>query len=429
MSATNPPSINTSNSGSTRVLDVLPLRNSCEACASSKLRCSKEKPTCNRCAKRGVNCEYFITKRAGRKPGSRSSINRGSSSSNIERPGPAERTQSFDGALSESSDKLNEDLIMLDQSLPTTFMELDTFSDACFATNNIDFDFFNAADLLSTYVEGSGNSSDSSIRSNSTGATGFDKQGNFSITTLGLDGAIPEVSMPLPETDLGNWRSPLPELESTEQRCSCLAEALGTITRLSHLSSTVCTTWATSGLDNVMILRTVLDVVEQNKVTINTVKGILDCSNFHDGHLLAIISFIIFKMLSLYAAVACKDPNLQNLQSGLAQPTPQLESMMSSPGPLDSYNLDRSDPQHMAGRIVLGELHRLRHLIAQLVEKLKSQTVTQEQAEGTEMQQSMDLDLEMRLPLSPVMYEQLDLDLRRRLKALSWAIVDRMTRL
>jgi len=43
------------------------LRDSCHLCASSKVKCHKEKPTCSRCAKRGLKCEYFVTKRAGRK--------------------------------------------------------------------------------------------------------------------------------------------------------------------------------------------------------------------------------------------------------------------------------------------------------------------------------------------------------------------------
>lgn len=43
------------------------LRDSCNACAVSKLKCSKEKPLCARCAKRGLRCEYFATRRAGRR--------------------------------------------------------------------------------------------------------------------------------------------------------------------------------------------------------------------------------------------------------------------------------------------------------------------------------------------------------------------------
>ncbi|KAG5925846.1 hypothetical protein E4U42_003884 [Claviceps africana] len=43
------------------------LRETCHACALSKVRCSKEKPSCTRCSKRGVTCEYIVTKRPGRK--------------------------------------------------------------------------------------------------------------------------------------------------------------------------------------------------------------------------------------------------------------------------------------------------------------------------------------------------------------------------
>ncbi|KAK4244979.1 hypothetical protein C7999DRAFT_34691 [Corynascus novoguineensis] len=42
------------------------LRDSCHNCAASKQRCSKEKPACVRCLKRGKTCEYQQSKRAGR---------------------------------------------------------------------------------------------------------------------------------------------------------------------------------------------------------------------------------------------------------------------------------------------------------------------------------------------------------------------------
>ncbi|KAL2128593.1 hypothetical protein VTI74DRAFT_8960 [Chaetomium olivicolor] len=42
------------------------LRDSCTDCASSKVKCSKEKPTCARCARRGVTCVYMASRRTGR---------------------------------------------------------------------------------------------------------------------------------------------------------------------------------------------------------------------------------------------------------------------------------------------------------------------------------------------------------------------------
>ena len=43
------------------------LRDSCDACASAKVRCTKSKPTCTRCEKREICCQYTATKRAGRR--------------------------------------------------------------------------------------------------------------------------------------------------------------------------------------------------------------------------------------------------------------------------------------------------------------------------------------------------------------------------
>ena len=46
------------------------LRDTCRACASVKVRCSKEKPFCARCEARRIPCHYVRAKRPGRIPGS-----------------------------------------------------------------------------------------------------------------------------------------------------------------------------------------------------------------------------------------------------------------------------------------------------------------------------------------------------------------------
>nr|POE78413.1 monodictyphenone cluster transcription factor [Quercus suber] len=42
------------------------LRSSCDICAASKIGCTKEKPACSRCLKRGLPCNYSLNKRPGR---------------------------------------------------------------------------------------------------------------------------------------------------------------------------------------------------------------------------------------------------------------------------------------------------------------------------------------------------------------------------
>ncbi|KAJ5609741.1 hypothetical protein N7528_010308 [Penicillium herquei] len=44
----------------------LRLKDSCDRCASSKVRCSKDKPSCARCAKLGFTCLYSPARRVGR---------------------------------------------------------------------------------------------------------------------------------------------------------------------------------------------------------------------------------------------------------------------------------------------------------------------------------------------------------------------------
>ncbi|KAI1372120.1 hypothetical protein F4677DRAFT_433531 [Hypoxylon crocopeplum] len=48
------------------------LKDSCDACSASKVRCTKEKPSCARCTRLGNQCSYSVTRRMGRPyPGGR----------------------------------------------------------------------------------------------------------------------------------------------------------------------------------------------------------------------------------------------------------------------------------------------------------------------------------------------------------------------
>ena len=72
------------------------LRDSCDACASSKVKCHKEKPTCSRCSKRGVKCIYVSAKRGnrGRKPALGGGSNTASKSSSAAPPPPHSQPES-----------------------------------------------------------------------------------------------------------------------------------------------------------------------------------------------------------------------------------------------------------------------------------------------------------------------------------------------
>ena len=43
------------------------IRDSCNACSQQKIKCSREKPACERCASKGLNCEYSVSRRNGKR--------------------------------------------------------------------------------------------------------------------------------------------------------------------------------------------------------------------------------------------------------------------------------------------------------------------------------------------------------------------------
>ncbi|KAJ5553896.1 hypothetical protein N7513_003855 [Penicillium frequentans] len=43
------------------------LRDSCQSCAASKIKCPNEKPSCSKCEARGIECQYFFARRPGRR--------------------------------------------------------------------------------------------------------------------------------------------------------------------------------------------------------------------------------------------------------------------------------------------------------------------------------------------------------------------------
>ena len=152
----------------------------------------------------------------------------------------------------------------------------------------------------------------------------------------------------------------------------------------------------------------------------------LGCSCLQDGYLLTVMSLIIFQVLGWYAAVARGAPSVQLLHAGRS-PSPSFpEQALSDSNTIDNFCLEGEDSARMTAQLVLAELHRVRRLIDQLSPKLRVQA---EKNEGAEAPESRDVHGEMALPLSAAMYNQMDVDLRRRLRAVSLEIIDRLKRL
>ena len=60
---------NTNVPGSTELRRKQIFRSSCDSCASSKIKCDQDRPTCARCANPGIRCNYSPSRRMGKPPG------------------------------------------------------------------------------------------------------------------------------------------------------------------------------------------------------------------------------------------------------------------------------------------------------------------------------------------------------------------------
>ncbi|CAG8893138.1 unnamed protein product [Penicillium egyptiacum] len=70
----------------TSSLQTAKLKDSCDKCSASKVRCTKEKPCCTRCDKLGYTCFYSPARRAGRPYRSRKQFSEGKDSEESNRP-------------------------------------------------------------------------------------------------------------------------------------------------------------------------------------------------------------------------------------------------------------------------------------------------------------------------------------------------------
>lgn len=427
------------------------LRDSCHVCAASKVKCDKEKPTCARCIKRGVTCEYFATKRAGRKHDNRANENRPSDTTNATQtlPGSASSTSPEAGVLtSPSLIQPSRGQLMSSYSdiAPDLLSPVDT-AWSSMLTN--DFNDFSASPLALSVQETFESESIAQPYTNSGGVVNnslldFDVNGDFNFMTEDafsfIDKAVselPSVSKPLsPPNSRGSTTSDAPCFQDfrSESSCSCLIRALGLLKQLFPDASTACARARMQPSENnTCQLPTIQCVLVENEQAIDAVSTMLQCQCSQDEYLLAIISLIVFKVLGWYAAAARQTPVTDGSRSpAMSNPdprqlsSPHSEQVLQSPAVAGSYSIDGEDQGRMAAQLVLSKLHRVQQLVNVLSQQLKGHrtrdgTITPNSAaDGTDTPP----DRESTSHFSERMLEQLEADLRKRLRALSLDIVD-----
>lgn len=180
---------------------------------------------------------------------------------------------------------------------------------------------------------------------------------------------------------------------------------------------------APKGPDKNIAPPSVKTVISKNEKAIETIRLIVRCSCSQDGYLLAIISLIVFKVLGWYAAAA--EATTCRYMSHSYHPFSEKVLLSEDSAIVGNYHIGGENSARMAAQLVLSELHRVQSFINQLSMKLKMQVG--KHGGGMDTSNGMDYEntvSEPTSPLSVVMLTQLELDLRKRLKALSSKIIE-----
>lgn len=229
------------------------------------------------------------------------------------------------------------------------------------------------------------------------------------------------------------------DFRSQSPRC-CLIRALGLLNQLFPNASKTCTHSGKQDHEKATYpLPTIQSVIAENEETIEAICNMLQCPCSQDGHLLVIMSLIVFKVLRWYAAVARKRPMTDENQSPSKSspdqgqsPLSHSEQVLQSSTAVGSYLLDGEDQGRMAAQLVLSKLHPVQRLVNLLSERLRGHGMRNGMAMGTPNStaesQDTPVDGESTSPFSASMLNQPEADLRKRLRALSLEIVEMLRR-
>lgn len=428
------------------------LRDSCHACASSKVKCSKEKPTCSRCAKRVTRCEYLVTKRPGRRHNSRAS------------DGDADLAMTTittnDGRVSSAlsvwpkpfptvscADPLPSPSYSVQPSNPSTFPELvseldEFFNSPTFLPPDVaNFDLLDASnfelsDALNTWA---GEKTPSSSNTSNSGKNHSNPVPPEDIIYLfGKQSRSPSlpsdaITGQLPNTNEmhGNFTK---DFETSHR---CFPYALDTLNKLFAGDATVCMLSLGEhghSRSNGRRPSSVQTIISRNEHAIEEMSRILQCSCSANSFLLTIVALVIFKVLDWYAhaakmATAGEDETL-NGDPYNSLPSPRQRSAESTVGSNRQQN--GRDYDRQSAQLVLVELHRVQRFLSQLSPKLQAcgHEPQSRRASSASSQPSManpqfseDVLTMASSPFSSVVLEQLEPEMRKRIRSLSAEII------
>ncbi|CZT25467.1 uncharacterized protein RCC_11199 [Ramularia collo-cygni] len=466
----------THKSSQSRIAGSKRLRKSCDTCSQSKVGCDKVKPVCERCAERRLECSYSVARRPGRvsqrhQKDSQGSIARsrdedslasGHESRPLSRSRPlsaSSKSPGSDMGRKESPWKPSETCINLEPVAHTPDPALINLHPT---NENMSFD-----DLYASMVEnglfGTGAPSPNISQDIN---TAYDSNGNQSATTaldwttdlFGFD----EISMnydTLPMLDFVNSPKELSifepsntfsvEIDSRSQTHSPAHQSKLPISSQVQKASK-CSCLETSAL---LLQRRsapegdgsrkdiVESILESNCSLIEQTENMLQCTCAGDDSVLVMIFMITFKILGSYArAFAALDSPPR---------TPCIRPRVVAEGGFSQWSrenvalIEENSELRSSTQRILSELHKVQGLINRASHGYREQRRSSSSLSSSSSSTLSSLaSLAVRTPsittevevpesddnlkLPDALLDQLELDLRKRLRALSTSVIEKL---
>ncbi|KAI9373003.1 Sterigmatocystin biosynthesis regulatory protein [Aspergillus egyptiacus] len=411
------------------------LRESCISCSRSKVKCNKEKPTGSRCVRRGLPCEYMVSRRTGRtrvigveqQPTTAPPTT--STSTSTIATAPATATKAGPPAGTDSAVRTPA-ITTAASPKPVAVQSPPTESELWGALLSPNASSSTDLSSLLSVNPDFGQLLASLSPSFLDGVDGMD--GGMNAPELSaLSAADPSSSIMQGLEGRGTIQPP--SSNSTSPPC-CLAICLDILMRLFPNAGVGCERPGHEGGPGRLF--TIESVIEDNKQILDTVQTVLDCRCAEDEYVVTLVSLVVLKALGWYVAVARdrssdagREDDFNNwvtAQDGRRRYSVSSsfeEQVLHLPTVIGSYCVDGHHQSRMAAQLVLSELYRVQRLVTQVSRRLESvrRRSSSSSSSTSTSTSSLGPDSEggLATPLSSTTLAHLEDDLRKRLRAVS----------
>jgi len=409
------------------------LRESCNNCALSKVKCSKEQPVCARCDEREMYCHYSPTRRIGkRRVWSHISAEEGSEVPlSLKDISPEEH-----GYFDYRGLVLNQDILSRDDLLETRNSDKSVSSQsfAGLMSPPLSLQIHTSKGLRDMQSQTHGTMfskrQDTSMLgdSNSIGsalgyimdhpsdlpmASGSYEEQESLLNLVNQDSSF-NVFMPEPESGTKSERR-------LDQPQHCMNRALDSLQKL-HTPQSNCSLVSGSKTNFITTppTRSIDQVLSINKEILDVIHQILDCPCSLDIQFAFILTTITSKIISWYNTIAQnnEDQTPGSISYGMATSPTASPDISNLPVTVAKYQLDGESNGQMRAQLVLSELHLVLRLIDKLVARFKGLQFGE--GKGSD---SGVIDAQ---PISPPVFVELETFLRYRLRTLAKETTERL---